>query len=164
MLDTVYYTIIYIHVYIQMLYSEMQMKLLKDIEMLIFHFLKDLTNNCKASLWSCRVNNILDLALHHFKMLSNIVFTRVALRKGQLRELFVDSQLHNCTFVFVKRTLYIVYMYVSVMCGGTGSWRHSWILVGLRGADAALLRSIVIIGQNFNPCTGSLILGLVVLG
>ena len=50
MLDTVYYTIIYIHVYIQMLYSEMQMKLLKDIEMLIFHFLKDLTNNCKASL------------------------------------------------------------------------------------------------------------------
>ena len=109
MLDTVYYTIIYIHVYIQMLYSEMQMKLLKDIEVLIFHFLKDLTNNCKASLWSCRVNNILDLALHHFKMLSNIVFSRVALRKGQLRELFVDSQLHNCTFVFVKRTLYIVY-------------------------------------------------------
>ena len=42
-------------------------------------------------------------------MLSNIVFSRVALRKGQLRELFVDSQLHNCTFVFVKRTLYIVY-------------------------------------------------------
>ena len=87
----------------------MQMKLLKDIEMLIFHFLKDLTNNCKASLWSCRVNDILDLTLHHFKMLSNIVFSRVALRKGQMRELFVDSQLHNCTFVFVKGTLCIVH-------------------------------------------------------
>ena len=55
------------------------------------------------------LNDILDLALHHSKMLSNIVFSRVALRKGQLRELFVDSQLHNCTFVFVKGTLCIVH-------------------------------------------------------
>ena len=46
-----------------------------------------------------------------------------------------------------------IYMFirpeVSVMCWGTGSWRHSWILVGFRGeAAAALLGSILIITIN----------------